>query len=194
MWNRLGPARLVIALCALLTSAGEASAGSLTWDFSYDLLTGVGDEVTASGTLTTSDVEQYDAVGNYYYYTILDIAGTRTDATSTASIASLFAVGGFLGNDNRLIPTGPYLTYNGLSYVLDDANHSRVNLYYYPGDAAYHELVYLPNGVQASSPASGTSVHVTLQGVPEPASIALVGAAGLVVAALARRRRPEAAN
>ncbi|MEH2183908.1 PEP-CTERM sorting domain-containing protein [Nostoc sp.] len=123
-----------------------------------------GDAVEASGILTTTD--STDANG---YLTIIGITGQRNGST----ITGLLPPGSFpndvppfgVPNDNLFSPKQPYLSFNGVSYLVGSQPE---NFFYYPEVGGYAETDD-PNG----APVNYRLLNkFDVQPVPEPSNAA----------------------
>ena len=184
--------RLVVAVLALLAgSVGPANASQM-WNFSYEFaLPLVGGDVTASGTLTTSDNLNPDGS-----YTITGITGTRTYNGFREIITGLIAPGGYAGNDNELFPDPhlpfyQYLTERGFSYSFSgplngDDGGTRVNVSFVSHDFLRKENLY---GEDSASILSSSNFTVSpISTVPEPSTIVLASLPVLMGLGYALRR------
>jgi len=187
--------RLVVAVVALLAGSVGSANASLMWNFSYDFaLPLLGGDVTALGTLTTSDNLNPDGS-----YTIIGITGTRTYNGEIEIITGLIAPGGYAGNDNELfphIPFSPYLTDRGFSYSFSgplngDDGGTRVNVFFLRHDFLPEENLYTENSPDVLDNSNFTVSPIPT--VPEPSTWAMMAAgfAGLGLAGLRRKRKPE---
>lgn len=194
MAKRFRPVAAVLALLA--GSVGSAHA-SLMWNFSYDFaLPLFGGDVTALGTLTTSDNLNPDGS-----YTITGITGIRTYNGIPEPITGLIAPGGYAGNDNELFPFPhmPFsndLTENGFSYSFSgplngDDGGTRVNASFFMHDFLLRENLYSENSPDILDSSDFTVSPISA--VPEPSTCAMMAAgfAGLGLAGLRRKRKPE---
>ncbi len=153
---------MLVAGCAALAAAmplGAARAGPLDFDFSY---TGTG--ISASGVLITDGVLSGGA------YTVTGITGARNSVT-------ISGLSSFLGADNLLFPSAPYVDSQGITYTAGGVYYN----FYESGDGGVLEI-------SSTSPNAAISLTVTpaTTAVPEPWSAALLGA-GLIGFAVLRR-------
>ncbi|MBN3994074.1 MAG: PEP-CTERM sorting domain-containing protein [Nostoc sp. NMS2] len=85
--------------------------------------------ISAKGTITATEL---DSTNNTYR--IIGISGTRTVGELTENITSLLPLNSYLGNDNLLDIDEPFLTENGLSFLVSSNNvdkKSPVNVFYF---------------------------------------------------------------
>lgn len=163
---------MIVAVLGLMAGAASpAKAGTLFWNFSYDLPMSGNPDLTAEGVLTTTDVFNGDGS-----YTITGITGSRTFQGNIDTITGLIGVNGYAGNDNELLPTSPHLTGNGFSFTISSASDgnsgNRVNVYFDNSRGAYTE----------NSAAIDFSNNFTLSSTPEPATNVFAGIGGLLMA------------
>lgn len=158
------------ALALSLGFASGANAGVLNWSFNYS-----GTGVTASGIITTSDTP--NAFLPAPAYDIVGISGLRNGIAITGIVppSGVFASGFGFNYDNVLYSADPFFDVNGMLYT--DLNSEIFNVWYNantPGYAAnsYYESV-LRNGNYVNTILTDGSIEQ----VPEPAPIMLVGLA-----------------
>ncbi len=149
-----------LALMMMLFIFSVPAHGNAIFHFSYSIpfADGSGTGVTADGDFITSDID-----GTGTYYTVLDIVGGRWNGLN---ITGLWPVNGFLGNDNQLNATAPFLTGNGISFSVSGAGD----------DGAGNVNVYFAGSGYTEPPMSlgyGT-FDVTLVQEPEPGTGVLV--------------------
>jgi hypothetical protein len=153
----------LLAAAALALIAGIASAGTITWNFSY-----TGSGITATGTLTTSST--LDSAGAY---DIIGVTGTRTTSGGTQNISSLLAPNPSY-NDNELFFTGNYFDQLGLGYSIGSTRYDL----YFNSQTGCGALGYREDNGSAFPYCSMTapvitSVSVT-RAVPEPGTVLLM--------------------
>ena len=178
------PIGLVMAVLGLMAgAAGPAKADILNFSYSFPGFGLGASPVTATGTLTTSNVLNGDGS-----HTIIGVTGTRTYNSQTDNITGLLSPGTFGGNDNEVFATNPFLNFNGFAFTIDSPTN---------GNAGNLVNVYFD-----SSPGAGYSENSAIVGfgsftlspgaVPEPTSIILLGTVVLMVALIVLRRNPTA--
>ena len=171
--------KTVIA-AALALVATVASAGTITWNFSYS-----GSGVSAQGTLTTSST--LDSSGAY---DILSISGTRSFGGTTQLISGLLPANPTY-NDNELFMTGSLFDQLGVGFGIGTTQYDL----YYNSQSACGTLGYREDNGSAFPYCASTApvisnVSVT-RSVPEPGTLALMAlGVGLVLMGqlLSRRR------
>lgn len=174
MFGLAAGATLFSAMFLLATSSRVAMATPITFDFSY---TGTG--VTASGQLFTDGVLSGGA------YTVTNITGTRNGV----GIAGLVS---FVGDDDLLYVTAPVVDNEGISYAASGIDY---NLFLVGGGSFCVGV----NEISSTAPNSfcdsliPVSVIVTeasdsTSTVPEPSSLAILGA-GIAALGWMRRKR-----
>ncbi|MEH1839037.1 MAG: PEP-CTERM sorting domain-containing protein [Nostoc sp.] len=144
-----------------ITGVGASSAAQAVqlFDFQYSFPSyeANGTGISASGTLTTTDL---DPIKNNY--TITGISGTRKAQGITETIVGLLSPATYGINDNLLNASTPLLTQNGFSYLVsgsgEDGN-GNVNVFYSSFNEGYSEL---------SSNVDYGSFSVIPRPVPEP--------------------------
>ena len=182
----------MIAVLGLTLGMGSpANAGLIAWNFSYDFpLFAGGPDVTASGTLTTTDVLNSDGS-----YTITGISGTRTYNGSTDHITALLAPGTDKSNDDELFATSPQLTSGGFAFAIDnptngDLGTNQVHVFFEPAEGLSTEFdFHVGYGPFTATQAAGADVPEIDPGSAASA-LALLG---MGVAMVSRRRKRAAA-
>jgi hypothetical protein len=183
--KRFGP--VAVALVLIGVAAGPAKAD--IWNFSYSFAVTGGPNVTASGTITTSNTTNPDGS-----YTITGITGTRTFNGETDTITGLVpVVPGFSGNDNELFRNSPYLDFNGFSFYISsstngDSGTNMVNVYYNGGGPSSYTESY--GGVVQYGPFNLSDPPAA----PEPSTSIPTVIVGLMGLGYAWRRQRNAAG
>jgi hypothetical protein len=174
-FKRLG---LTMAVALLLPEC--CAHADLTWDFSYTV-TARSVSTSASGELTTTSTPTGGP------YTVTGISGTFTFGTVSESITGLIPPNGFLGNDNQISPTAPFLDSSGISFAVPSFNDggvqvSDVEILFRPTLSIYTSNIGTSGGF-FSVPGSVVSefqlTPATAASVPEP-STAIVAVFGAV--------------
>ena len=161
---------------AVVASLGVSAAQASTiFDFSFVTIPG-GNNLVSSGS------------GEFF----ADVSGSNwliTGISGTAdglAITSLFAPGGFAGNDNLILTPSYGPDFNGISFSTGATNY---NLYIDDGS-------YLPLGTNSICTSCGggneTPINLTIAGVPEPSTWAMLilGFAGIGFMAYRRKAKP----
>ncbi|MDZ8263279.1 PEP-CTERM sorting domain-containing protein [Nostoc sp. ChiQUE01b] len=151
----------VIGIICVGASSPVQAVQLFDFQYSFPSYEANGTAISASGTLTTTDL---DPIKNNY--TITAITGTRTAQGITETIIGLLSPGTYGINDNFLNTTTPLLTQNGFSYLVsgsgEDGN-GNVNVFYSSLDEGYSEL--------SSNVDYGSFSVVTPRPVPEPYTV-----------------------
>ena len=173
-----------LALAIILTVGAANARADQTFTFSYSF-PGTGGPltlVTASGLLTTTDLNT-----NTNAYTILGISGKRVVNGTPQTIMGLLAPGSFGSNDNLLFAAAPMLDVNGFTYIVNGVGNSGadVNVYYDAATTSYSE-----NDPNIDYGPLFTITRVTT--VPEPSTNALLLSLTLMGAGFFARRRKKA--
>jgi hypothetical protein len=186
-FKRLG---LTVAVALLLPEC--CAHADLTWDFSYTV-TSHSDSSSASGQLTTTSTPTGGP------YTVTGISGTFTYDNVSESITGLIPSNGFLGNDNQISPTAPFLDSSGISFAVPSFTDNGVQI----SDV---EILFRPNlSLYETNIGSSASFYSFLGGVvgefhlapataasvPEPSTaiVAAFGAVALLAYGWSRHRR-----
>jgi hypothetical protein len=142
----------------------------------YFAYTYTGSGIAGAGILTTTDTLVSGA------FTAVDIQGLRNGVHTTG----LDSPGTFLGNDNQLFPTEPFLDYSGISYSVGGLGFNLYNNSTCGTDQDYE----LPSGsgCGAGDPIDFNIIPLQVQAVPEPATLTLLGL-GLTASRVATSRR-----
>jgi hypothetical protein len=166
----------VVALGAALAMAALGAAQATPLDFAFTY-TGTG--VTATGVLVTDGVLSGGA------YLVTGISGARDGV----AISGLVAPGGLGADDDRLLPSAPFVDALGISYAAGGVDYNFFeSIAPTPPCAGVLEI-----SSRRPSLACGTPIRVSLSvmpaaaEIPEPASAGLLGMG--VAGLLARRRR-----
>ena len=93
--------------------SGQARAGVLNWDWSYQTIDPGDTSYSGSGTFTTEDTTMTN--GGFTGYLITGITGTMNAETITGIVAP----GGFGGNDNLVAVSSPQLDNSGFTFLTD---------------------------------------------------------------------------
>ena len=161
--KNLGIATVSTVIGITCVGASSAAQAVQLFDFQYSFpsFETNGTAISASGTLTTTNL---DPINNNY--TITGITGTRTAQGITQTIIGLLSPGTYGINDNFLNTSMPLLTKNGFSYLVsgsgEDGN-GNVNVFYSSFDEGYSEL--------SSNVDYGSFSIVTPRPVPEPYTV-----------------------
>jgi PEP-CTERM motif len=167
---------------SLAIADAPARADVFQWSFTATSPSLGGAAFTGSGTLTTGAAVTGTGVNTGF--DITDITGT----IGGTPISALLASGAFEGNDNLLFPaSSSVLDTNGLGFAA--GGDFDIFGFYAPGSVVtpgnnFGEFVQISGG---PSGFSGVGMF-TVTPVPEPASIAALGA-GLAALGVVRRRR-----
>lgn len=157
----IATASAVIGLTAVGASSPAQAVQLFDFQYSFPSYEANGTAISASGTLTTTDL---DPIKNNY--TITAITGTRTAQGITETIIGLLSPSTYGINDNFLNTSTPLLTQNGFSYLVsgsgEDGN-GNVNVFYSSFDEGYSEL--------SSDVDYGSFSVVTPRSVPEPYTV-----------------------
>src|SRR5579864_8017432 len=153
--SRLLAALPVVIL--LLAGTQNVFASSATFDFSFS-----GSGITASGMFAATALS-----GNEFMVT--SISGMQNGFAMT-----LLAPGAYVGNNNNIFSSSPFLTLGGLAFVLSNGS-TAFNIYFNPGTASYFEC----NQTSPCFNGSGTPINFSMSEVPEPGTLLLLGS-GLI--------------
>ncbi|MEH2127109.1 PEP-CTERM sorting domain-containing protein [Nostoc sp.] len=157
----IATASTLMCLTAVSTSSPAQAVQLFDFQYSFPSYEANGIAISASGTLTTTDL---DPIKNNY--TITGITGTRTAQGITETIIGLLSPATYGTNDNFLNTTTPLLTQNGFSYLVsgsgEDGN-GNVNVFYSNFNEGYSEL--------SSNVDYGSFSVVTPRPVPEPYTV-----------------------
>jgi len=139
---------------------------SIDWAFSYS-----GAGVSASGVLTTLAAPVAGA------YQIVGLSGTRNGEDMNALFpAGTYSAsgGGLLLSDNMLFATEPHLAFGGFTFHAGDDRYNVYDL-----NDQYYDLAGIDcSGLNCGQPGHlGTPIDFTVNRVPEPGTLALVGMA-----------------
>jgi hypothetical protein len=153
-------ASAAISITGVSVSSPAQAVQLFDFQYSFPSYEADGTAISASGTLTTTDL---DPIKNNY--TITGITGTRKVEGITETIIGLLSPGTYGINDNLLNLSTPLLTQNGFSYLVsgsgEDGN-GNVNVFYSSFDEGYSEL---------SSNVDYGSFSVIPRPVPEPYTV-----------------------
>lgn len=165
----------VAATLAALAIVAPAQAATWAWDYSAA-------GISAAGTFTTTDTPDADG-----FYAITAISGARNGVAITGLEPAGSAIPGNdpYAVDDLVSIAGPQLTWNGFGYALADGSWANP---FSDGSTAWEYLSVPPYPEGAGQE---VAVAFAAAPVPEPATgvLALLGLAGLVAAARARRPR-----
>ena len=152
-----------MALTYAVVTARPAEAATFNFQYSFPGLGSTPTPVSASGTLTTSDLNPANNA-----YTITGITGTRIFQGVTQQIVGLVSPDGFGGNDNLLFANQPFLDVSGFTYTVNgtgNAGTSSVNVFYSRGGVRITGYTEYDVNVAYFSNFSVTPVATS---VPEP--------------------------
>jgi hypothetical protein len=156
----------IMALLFAAIGAPNAHADSFTFTF--------GGIASGGGTFTTNPLS-----GGTYLVT--GITGNVDGLT----ITSLFAPGGFHGNDNELYPTSPLVDVNGISFETADGRDWRL----YQIIPIYITPYVLESHLGGESFSYGLDFTITpVATTPEPPVVLLLGAGLLGLVVIGRKR------
>ncbi len=161
----------VAAPLAMAAFGFMTAAHAEVYDFSYVDSATSGKNIVASGTITTG------ADAGSGFYDVTAITGFRNGS----AITGLVPVNGYAGNDNLFSPTPSYFSFPGVSFSAADGNDYNIAS---DGGTGYIDQNSKTDPVGYPE----TAVNLTVSAVPEPASMALVGA-GLLGLGVIRRKR-----
>ncbi len=176
-----------LAAAATVTSAvalsvlapGSAQAAQLfNFTYSFPGLGAGGTPVSASGTLTTTDLNPGTNA-----YTITGITGTRIFNGITQQITGLLPPNTLGGNDNLLSATAPFLNGNGFSFTVNGI-----------GDFGNQVNVYLSSpGYTEDAVSVGFGRFSVTRATPVPTPALIPGLVGLSAAVLRKRKANQKA-
>jgi hypothetical protein len=170
-----------LSLTATLTAA---HAGTFDWTITGPAPSLGGLNVTGSGTLTTSDTPTLGGVNNAQTgFLVTGITGTL----GGSAVSGLLAPGSFESNDNLVFPISSSVI-DTLGLAFENAAGTQIDIFgfYSPGST---DVAPGNNFGEFSSLGFGVGTFtLTEVPVPEPASMALLGA-GLFGLGVIRRRR-----
>ncbi|MBN3896869.1 MAG: PEP-CTERM sorting domain-containing protein [Nostoc sp. NOS(2021)] len=157
----IATASAVIGMTGVGASSAAQAVQLFDFQYSFPSYEANGTAISASGTLTTTDL---DPIKNNY--TITGITGTRKAEGISEKIIGLLSPGTYGINDNLLNASTPLLSQNGFSYLVsgsgEDGN-GNVNVFYSSFDEGYSEL--------SSNVDYGSFSVVTPRPVPEPYTV-----------------------
>ncbi|MBC6430292.1 PEP-CTERM sorting domain-containing protein [Nostoc sp. HG1] len=156
----IATASAVISITGVGASSTAQAVQLFDFQYSFPSYEANGTGISASGTLTTTDL---DPIKNNY--TITGITGTRTIQGISETIIGILSPGTYGINDNLLNASTPMLSQNGFSYLVSGSGEDRngnVNVFYSSFNEGYSEL---------SSDVDYGSFSVVPRPVPEPYTV-----------------------
>lgn len=163
---------------AVTTAAMFVTNAAHAADYEADFVLTSNGQTFASFDFSTNDI--FDGG----FETITDLTGT----VNGLSIIALLNPGDTGGNDNKFSPTGNHLTFNGVSFrIQNGSTFDNWNLYYSSLNSTYKLFAASDADVKYWGDFNVTAV-------PEPETYAMLLAGLGVIGAISRRKKAQAAS